>query len=183
MFIQIAHFLLEALFGFFVFLILLRFLLQSFKVPFQNPIGQFTVALTDWIVKPLRRVIPPFRRHDLASLVAAWLLIVVKLMLLTLLIGVGVSLSGIFVHSALDLLRDLLRLIMLIVIVHVVISWINPHHPLGYIFDSLTRPFYRLFRFIKPVGQFDLSPLFLLLAINILLIVLNSIEGPLLAAL
>jgi YggT family protein len=183
MLVQIGSFLLEALFGFFVFLVLLRFLLQSFKVPFRNPIGQFTIALTDWIVKPLRRVVPPFRRHDLASIVAAWLLIVAKLILLMLLVGIAFSFSGLFLHSILDLMRDMLRLIMLIVIVHVVISWVNPHHPLGYIFDMLTRPFYRLFRFIKPVGQFDLSPLFLLLAINILLIILNSIEPTLLAAL
>ena len=183
MFVQIGSFLLEALFGFFVFLVLLRFLLQSFKVPFHNPIGQFTIALTDWIVKPLRRVVPSFRRHDLASLVAAWLLIVAKLLLLMMLVGIAISISGLFLHSILNLVSDVLRLIMLIVIVQVIISWINPHHPLGYIFDMLTRPFYRLFRFIKPVGQFDLSPLFLLLAINILLIILNSIEPALLAAL
>jgi YggT family protein len=176
MLMQIASFLINAIFGFFVFLVLLRFLLQSLRAPFHNPIGQFTIALTDWIVRPLRRVVPPFRQYDLASLASAWLLILVKLLLLMLLIGMEVSLVNLLVTSLFDMVRNLLQLVMLIVIVQVIVSWLNPHHPLSFVLNALTRPFYRLFSFIKPIAGFDLSPLFLLLAINILLIVLHSIQ-------
>lgn len=176
-FIQIAGFLIETLFGFFVFLALLRFLLQSVRAPFHNPIGQFSIALTDWIVRPLRRIIPPFRRHDLASLVAAWVLIVIKLVLWMLLLGMPILIGNLLTYSVFDLLRDLLRLIMLIVIVHVIVSWLNAHHPLSFVLNALTRPFYRLFRFIPPVGQFDLAPLFVLLAVNILLILIPNFRG------
>lgn len=176
MLVQIAVFLINTLFGFFIFLILLRFLLQSMRAPFHNPIGQFCIALTDWIVRPLRRVIPPFRSHDLASLTAAWLLIVLKLLLMMLLISMEPTPGRLIVTSIFELLTNLLQLVMLIVIVQVIVSWLNPHHPLAFVLAALTRPFYRLFRFIKPIGQFDLSPLFLLLAINILLIVIYSIQ-------
>lgn len=175
--IQIAAFLIETVFGFFVFLVLLRFLLQSLRAPFHNPIGQFTIALTDWIVRPLRGIIPPFRRQDLASLVAAWLLILVKILLLMLLLGMPILIGNLLMLSGIDLLRDMLRLIMLVVIVQIVVSWINPQNPLSFVLNALTRPFYRLFRFVPPVGQFDLSPLFVLLAINILLILLPDFRG------
>lgn len=174
--LQIAAFLIKAVSGFFIFLILLRFLLQSLRASFQNPIGQFTIALTDWIVRPMRRVVPPFRHHDLASLAAAWLLIIAQILLLMLLIGIGFSPAKVLVTSLFELLISLLQLVMILVIVQVIISWINPQHPLGFMLDALTRPFYRMFRFVKPIAGFDLSPLFLLLAINILLIILHSIQ-------
>lgn len=175
---KIGLFLIETVFGFFTFLTLLRFLLQSFRAPFRNPLGQFCIALTDWIVRPLRRVIPPFRQHDLASLVAAWLIVLLKFTLLYLLFTGTTPAGLILLWSVMGLASDFLKLVMLIVFVHVIMSWVSTYNQLTDVMTRLTAPLYRLFRFIKPVGQFDLSPFFVLLTVMILLIVLNDLGPP-----
>jgi YggT family protein len=63
-----------------------------------------------------------------------------------------------------------------VVIVQFIISWVNPYAPLAPVFDALTRPFYAVFRrFIPPIGNVDLSPLFVLLVAQILLILLDPL--------
>mgnify|MGYP001263466343 CR=1 FL=1 len=73
MFTQIGQFLIESLFGFFVYLLLLRFYMQWLRAPFRNPIGEFVAALTNWMVLPARRLIPSLFGLDFASLALAWL--------------------------------------------------------------------------------------------------------------
>src|SRR6266702_3859650 len=58
MFSQIADLLIRTAFGFFVYALLLRFYMQWLRAPFRNPVGQFVTALTDWAVRPVRRLIP-----------------------------------------------------------------------------------------------------------------------------
>ena len=70
---QALQFLLETLLGLFVLAVLLRFYLQWAHAPFRNPVSQFIAALTDFAVKPLRRVVPGLFGLDLASLLLAWL--------------------------------------------------------------------------------------------------------------
>ena len=84
---QAIAFVLDALFHLFILAALVRFWMQALGAPARNPIAQFTMSLTDFIVRPLRRVIPGFFRLDLASLVAAWLFEFVLQLLLVLLAG------------------------------------------------------------------------------------------------
>ena len=71
---EAIRFVLEAIFSLFILSALVRFWMQAFRAPARNPIAQFSMALTDFAVKPLRRVIPGFMRMDWASLVVALLL-------------------------------------------------------------------------------------------------------------
>lgn len=80
-------FLLNALIGFLTFALLLRFYFQAFRVSFRNQIGAFVVQLTNWLVMPLRKVLPGFFGLDLASLLPAYLLQV-------LLLAAAISLRG-----------------------------------------------------------------------------------------
>src|ERR1051326_4060528 len=68
------RFLINVAFGLFVYTALLRFVMQWMRAPFRNPIGQAVTALTDWAVKPMRKILPRFGGYDWASLGAAWLL-------------------------------------------------------------------------------------------------------------
>lgn len=179
---QIARFLTEALFGFFVFLLLLRFYMQLLRAPFHNPVGEFVAALTNWMVLPMRRVTPGLFGIDLASLALAWL--AEGLMWLLLLWLRGFSLSGapgiafavLAVLAAIELARLSLYLLIGVILVQVIISWVNPYAPLAPIFNALTRPFYRVFRrFIPPIGNIDLSPLIVLLIVQVLLIPLGTL--------
>src|SRR5438132_910039 len=70
-----------------------------------------------------------------------------------------------------------------VVIVQVIISWVNPYAPLAPVFDALTRPFYAIFRrFVPTIGNVDLSPLFVLLVAQILLMLLENLVARLVLA-
>lgn len=183
MFAQIGSFLIESLFGFFVFLALLRFFMQSQRVSFRNPIGQLVIALTNWGVLPLRRFFPGVGGFDWASLAVAWLALLAEVFLLHMLFGTSIALSTALLLSLIELIRSSLYLLLFIVIVQVIVSWLSPGHPLSPVFNALTQPFYAFFqRLIKPIGNIDLSPLFVALTVQILLIALRDLEPALLAA-
>jgi len=177
---QILHFLLDAIFGFFVFVLLARFYLQLMRAPFHNPLGQFVNALTNWLVLPARRFIPGLFGRDLSSFVLAWLIEALLLLLLYLLRGGGFHSGpgpavGIFFSlSLLELARFSLYLLIGVILIQAVISWINPYAPLAPLFNALTAPFLRPFRrLIPPIGNVDLSPLFALVMAQLLLIPLE----------
>lgn len=177
---QILRFLLDTVFGFFVFVLLARFYLQLLRAPFRNPLGQFVTALTNWLVLPARRLIPGMFGVDLASFLLAWLIEALLLFLLYLLKGGGPGpasgvLVGVFFSLALlELMRFSLYLLIGVILVQVVISWISPYAPLAPLFNALTAPFLRPFRrLVPPIGNVDLSPLFALVVAQLLLIPLE----------
>src|SRR5260221_3498099 len=69
---QIGHLLIQTAFGVFVYALLLRFYMQWLRAPFRNPVGQFVSAITDWLVKPGRPLLPTLLGLDLPTLLIAW---------------------------------------------------------------------------------------------------------------
>jgi YggT family protein len=181
---DIASLLVQTVLGLFVFVVLLRFWMQVLRAPFRNPVGQFVTALSNWIVLPVRRVIPGLLGFDVATVLIAWLGEALTLVLLLWLHGGSLGDSPwaaagfIAGMSFFELLRLSLYLLIGVVLVQVVISWVNPHAPMAGIFDALTRPFYGVFRrFVPPIGGIDLSPLFVLVLAQVMLIVLAGLAG------
>jgi len=183
---QILLFVVDSVCGFFSLALLARFALQWARAPFRNPIGQFVVAVTDWMVRPLRRVVPGLFGLDLASLLLAWLWQVAYQGLALGFSGllVAVSVAPTFLVAALALLEVLrlgIYLVFAAVLVAAVFSWVNPYAPMAAVFDQLTRPLLQPFRrFIPPVGGVDLSPLALLLLLQIALFVIAGLRNGLL---
>ncbi len=182
MFEEIGHLLIQTAFGLFIYVLLLRFYMQALRAPFRNPVGQFVTALTDWIVRPARRAIPGLLGLDLASILIAWIAEALMLVLIYWLRGFsfagtpGIAAGVLFTLAAVELARASFYLLIGVVIVQVIISWVNPYAPLAPVFDALTRPFYALFRrFIPLIGDIDLSPLFVLLVAQVLLILLDNL--------
>jgi len=177
MLVEIGQLLVRAVFGVLVFVLLLRFWMQTLRAPFRNPAGQFVLALTDWAVLPARRVIPAFRGYDLATLVLALVMKGAMLTLLYALVGRGWPwIGGLFLQTVIELVRDSLQLLIFVVLVNVVMSWLAPYNPVGALFEALARPFYNIFRrFIPPIGSIDLSPLFVIVLAQVLLIVLDNL--------
>ncbi len=178
MFQQIGNLLIESVFGFFIFLLLLRFYMQAFRAPFRNPVGEMVTALTNWMVFPARRFIPGLYGLDLSSLVLAWLLQTVTRVLLRLLAGLSVSgavVGKFMLIAVVDLAISSMYLLIGIIIVQVILSWVSTYNPLSGVLESLTRPFYAFFRrFIPTIGNIDLSPILILLVAQIAIIVLNQ---------
>ncbi len=176
---QAIVFLLNAVASFFCTLFLLRFMMQALRVSFGGQLGGFVMTLTNWAVKPLRRIIPGIGGFDLASLFAAFML---QLLLAGLLIGAS---GQPLVADSLTLglmvgwfaVRSLLRLIVYLfigaLILQAVLSWINPYSPLAAPINQLTRPLLDPVRRILPtISGIDLSPLVVILLLQALLIFL-----------
>ncbi len=176
---RVLIFLVDAVVSFFCTLFLLRFLMQVTRVSFAGQFGDFVVKLTNWAVKPLRRVIPGIGGMDWASLVAA---LALQILLSALVVGLaGPQLAADGGAMALMALwfavRTLLRLAIYIVIgalvVQAVLSWINPHSPLAAPASQLTRPILDpIRRFVPLVSGIDLSPLVAILLLQAVLMFL-----------
>jgi YggT family protein len=181
---QIGQLLIDAVAGLFVFLLLARFHFQWLRVSFRSQVGAFVIALTNWIVMPARRVIPSAGGLDLASLVAAWLLQSVALYLALVLIGRDPESPAGFAAlggaAAIDLLRYSLYVLIFALLMQAVLSWVNPYSPVGPMFDAVTRPFLRpLRRVVPPVANIDLSPLVLIVLLQVVLIPLAYVRAAL----
>jgi YggT family protein len=176
MFTQAIAFVLDALFSLVILSALIRFWMQAFGAPARNPLAQFTMALTDFVVKPLRRVIPGFFKLDIASLLAAWAFeFLLQFLLLLLLTGGTAGLNpGVFPVLLFLALVKLVRLSIYIfmgaVIIQAILSWVNPYHPVAPFFQALTRPFTKPFqRAIPPIGGVDITPMLVLIAFQLIL--------------
>jgi len=158
-------FLLDTAFGLLTYAFLLRFAMQWLRAPFRNPVGQALTALTDWAVKPLRRVLPGFRGLDWSTLLLAWLAQFLWLLAVGWLLGSG-GLSGTAVAvlalvAAIELLKAALWLLIIVVFVQAILSWVAPDGPVAGLLNALTYRFLAPVRRIVPPlgGTLDLSPL------------------------
>jgi YggT family protein len=173
---QIGIYLVEAVFGFFVFMLLARFHFQWLRVSFRNQIGEFVIATTNWLVLPTRRFVPGLAGLDLPTLLLAWVLQSLCVWIVVAMRGIDPALIDVILRAALDLLRYSLYILVFAIIVQVVISWVNPYAPMAPVFNAVTAPFLRpLRRFIPPLAGVDLTPLVLLIVIQIILIVLANL--------
>lgn len=178
MLFQIASFLLDVIGGLLTGGCLLRLYMQLQRIPFNNPIGGLIFALTDWLVMPLRRVIPPAGRWDVSSLVAAVLLQLLQYFLLMLLLGVAAAWAWWPWLALFGLARVAVSGLMGLIIIHAVMSWVQARSPLAGIIDRLCEPVLRPFRRIIPlVGGIDLSPLVLLVLLQVGMIVLGHLQA------
>lgn len=175
--IQAFLLIVNSLAGFFSVLLLLRFFMQLYRVSFNNQIGAFVLPLTNWLVMPLRKVVPPVFGLDSASLLAAYLLQVVALIAaISLRSGLEVLTPGsmvflVLTRSLLAILRISIYLFIGLLIVQAVLSWTNPHSPLNRPIHRMTEPFLQpLRRIIPPVSDIDLTPLVAILLAQIVLI-------------
>jgi len=185
---QILKYLIDVVFGLFTFALLLRFVMQAMRAPFRNPLGQAVIALTDWIVKPLRRVLPGFKGLDWASLIATILLQFLWVLAIRLVFG-GFGLAGdgilfLVVRTMFELVDHVLWLFIAIVIVQAVLSWVAPDGPLSGLLNALTFPLLRPIRKVLPPigGTLDLSPLVVIVIAQILVMLLASAQAQVMSA-
>ncbi|RYG12911.1 MAG: YggT family protein [Burkholderiales bacterium] len=178
---QILAFLLDVAAGLLGGACLLRLYMQYQKIGFGNPVGRFVFALTDWLVLPLRRVLPAVGRWDTASLVGAWLLQLAQFGLLYLLAGRGAGMELVPVLALFGLLRLAISSVMVLMVVYAIMSWTRADSPLSDVIERLCAPLLRPLRKLIPlVGGIDLSPLALLVLLQVGAIVLASLQAAIL---
>lgn len=169
-------FIAQVVFGLLTLTLLLRFYLQWVRAPYRNPLADFVNALTDFMVRPARRVLPGLWGIDLPTLLLAWLMQLLEWLIVLQVRGfrfgaeIGMALVGLAAVAAVAVVQMLVYIVLFSTLLQAVLSWINPGSPIAPLLDAMTRPFLRMFRRnIPPIGNVDLSPLFLMVACQLIL--------------
>ena len=189
---EALSFLLNTIIDLYVMVIALRFLMQMVRADYYNPLAQFVVKASNPPLIPLRRIIPGLGGQDLAALFLCLALLIAKLFLFKA-IGLNTSVAGyslqvasvspalIVYFAAVDLLALFFNIFFFAIIIQAVISWINPgnYNPVSALVESITAPLLRpVQRYVKPFGGLDLSPLVVLILLQVVkILVIKSLLG------
>lgn len=175
MFNEAVQFLLDVLLQPFAAILLLRFHLQWLRAPLRNPIGEFVMVLTDFIVLPVRPLIPSVRGFDSATALLALVFEMLYLTVLLWLMNVPTHeffLPGLLALAVVKLLKISLYLLMAAVFAQAILSWVNPYTPVAPALNAITWRFLQPLRRIVPVlGSVDLSALLLFIICQLIVIV------------
>ncbi len=173
---QAGLYLVQVIFGFYILLVLLRLLFQMVRADFYNPFAQFIVTLTQPPLKTLRRFIPGFFGIDFATVALLIALQILEVSLIAWLQGIAPSLIGVIVIASAELLQLTVWVYIVSVLVRVILSWVNPYgtrHPVVDLLYSLTEPMLApARRLITPFGGLDLSPIAVLVLLQLTLILI-----------
>ena len=181
-------FLVQTLFGFYILIVMLRFLLQWVRADFYNPLVQFLVKLTNPPLIPLRRIVPGFMGLDMAAVVLLFALQIVEILLLN---GMGfyggvlgipadaysIGLVSLLVLAVAELFKLLLNVFIVAIIIYALMSWINPdpRHPVVALLRQLTAPVMRPARnLLPPISGIDLSPMLVIIVLILLKMLLAA---------
>ena len=157
-----ALFLVDTILGLYIFLVLLRFLLQLVRADFYNPISQFIVRATNPPLVRLRRLIPGLWGIDLAALILLIAMEALRISLTALLLGHSPRLTGIIVLSLGELAKLTVYTVIFSIFIRALLSWVSTgsQHPISQLLESLTDPILQPVRRVLPTaGGIDLSPL------------------------
>ena len=159
---------------------LLRMYMRWRAMSMANPVGQFVLALTDWLVKPLQRILPPSGRVDASSLLGAWLLKLVQYLLFMLLLGVG-RWALVPVLALLGVVKLAASVATAVIIVAAILSWTQNRTLVADVLDRLTTPILAPFRRLMPlVGGVDLTPLVAVVVLQVMAMIVGSMQSRLL---
>jgi YggT family protein len=154
----------------------LQYLKFNLSANSSNPISLYLMLMTNWLVMPLRKLIPSVGRVDSACLLGAYLLVLAKVLLIGLLLGTIPPIISLLIGSVLELIGLVLSILVVLIIANVVLSWVGRGSPMQYMLAEILNPLLAPIKRILPsMGPLDLSPLVLLVAIQIAQIVLSNI--------
>lgn len=171
-FVQAGVLIVQVVFGLYILAVLLRFLFQLVRADFYNPVSQFVVALTNPVLRPMRRIVPGLFGIDIASLLLLLVLKIIELYLVALLLGATPAFTGVVIVAVAELVVLALHVFMVAIIVRAVISWFLPYggynNPVMGLLVRLTDPLLRpAQRLIPTVGGLDLSPIVVLVVLQL----------------
>ncbi|CAH0992940.1 hypothetical protein SIN8267_03079 [Sinobacterium norvegicum] len=174
---EIAGYLASTLITFYLFIVILRFLLQLARADFYNPISQFIVKATNPPLRPMRRFIPPMGGLDSSSLILA---LIVQAIGISALLYINYSAVApaisLLIWSLLGVATAFTKLFFITILVSIVFSWLAPQsrHPALTLLHQVNEPVMAPFRRILPdMGGLDLSPILVFISINVLEIMIR----------
>jgi YggT family protein len=170
-------FIIETLLSLALFVVLARLLLQLTRADFRNPICQAVVRLTNPLILPLRRILPPIGKVDTASVVAVIVIAVVEVAIVFAIRGITFVGPIYWAQSAaLEIAHTLLWTYFYAIILYALLSMVAPggYSPLQSVLATVCEPVLRPFRrVIPPIAGIDLSPLWACILIQAILILIG----------
>ena len=177
------QFLIGILVDLYALVLVLRFMLQATHADYYNPVAQFVVQVTGPVLRPLRRILPATGRYDVAAAIALLVVMVIKLLLYraisiptTIIAGYAVGIEHIWLGglawlAVVDAITLVINVWFFAVLIRAILSWISPggYNPIAEVLDRITDPLLRPVRRMIPlVGGIDLSPLVVLIGLQVL---------------
>ena len=166
----------------YLFVMLLRFWLPWLRADFRNPISQGILRLTSPFVIPVRRIIPPIGRLDTATILVAFALQYLTILIVLAIAGAMVGIVPIAITAALDLVILTCRLFTFAIFIHIILSWVAPgtYNPATAFISMLVQPILQPFRrYIPSLGGLDISPIFAIILLQAISIVISTELRPL----
>lgn len=164
-------FLVSTFFGLYILAVLLRFLFQLVRADFYNPISQFLVKITNPPLRPLRSWVPGIGGVDLPSVVLMLGLKMLEMWLVALIGGYATGFGGLLVLAIAGLLQLVLHVFLFAILIQVILSWFAPgsYNYMTSLLHSLTEPLlHPARRLLPPIAGLDLSPLVVLIILQLL---------------
>ena len=176
---QALIFIISTLAQLYLLVMLLRFWLPWLVADFRNPIAQGILRLTSPLVIPVRRIIPPIGRLDTATIIVAFALQYLTVLVVLTISGFSAAILPIAITSLIDLVLLSLRLFTFAIFIHIILSWIAPgtHNPATAFISMLVEPALRPFRKLIPtMGGLDISPIFAIIGLQAIAIYASTLR-------
>lgn len=165
-------FLITTLFDIYLFILMIRIVLVWVRADYFNPFTQFVVKCTDFIIKPLRRIIPNFRQIEFSSIVLLLVLAMFKFFFICLLSFGVPSILGLCILALADCFKIVIELFFYAILIQALLSWIQPGSPINRVLYQFTSPIMRpLHQLIPPIGGIDITPIPALIILQLLIII------------
>lgn len=164
-------YLVTTLFEVYLWIVMLRIILQFVRADFYNPISQLVWQLTQPIVGPLQKVLPKLGKLDTAATLLLLTVAIVYVFVAAAVLGYGVAVAGALWYALLKLVTLLLNLYTFALVIQAILSWVGPgvNNPAGSILWSINEPLLRpVRRLVPPFSGLDLSPLVVIVALQFL---------------
>ncbi|MBD3898448.1 YggT family protein [Halomonas sp. ML-15] len=164
--------LVNTLVNIYLFLMMLRFLLQASRADYYNPISQSVVKITQPAVRPFQGLLSPIGPFDLATLASAFLIKAVSIVVILQIAGFGMPpIAGTAIASVAALANAILKIYFFALIAMIILSWVAPNasHPGALLIMQLVEPIMAPVRkVIPPLGMIDLSPIVVFIGISLI---------------
>jgi YggT family protein len=155
----------------------LRLLFQWVRADFRDPMADAIVRVTNWLIMPLRKVLPPVGKVDTATVVAVIAVALLRTFVSIALGGGGFGNIVLLVQlTALDLAGLVLRIYLFALLLYWLTSFVSPggYAPGVRLLAQLCEPILKpVRRIIPPIGQIDFSVLWVSIVIGALLVLLR----------
>ncbi len=176
---QALYFIIKTLTQLYLLVLLLRFWLPILGADFRNPLAQGILRVTSPLVVPVRRFVPSIGRLDTSTILIAYVIQFLTVLLLLTIGGYMVDTIPIMVTTLIELAVLSLNLFFFVILIKIILSWVAPHthNYATALLTTLAEPILRPFRRIIPsIGGLDISPIFAIILLQAAVIFLQTLK-------